>query len=75
MTVVSEQRSRVTLFLILVAVSVLARVNTAATAAVSTVQTWPARPGPALSSEDVLKLTEIGGVSSQPGDSSSHSRA
>jgi hypothetical protein len=35
--------------------------------AVSTVQTWPARSGAALSSDDVLKVTEIGGVAGQPG--------
>lgn len=34
---------------------------------VSTVQIWPARPGAALTSDDVLKVTEIGGVSVQPG--------
>lgn len=39
----------------------------AAEPVVSTVQTWPARSGPALSSDDVLKVTEIGGVSIQPG--------
>jgi hypothetical protein len=39
----------------------------AAEPVVSTVQTWPARSGPALSSDDVLKVREIGGVSIQPG--------
>ena len=34
---------------------------------VSTVQTWPARSGAPLSSDDVLRVTEIGGVSVQPG--------
>ncbi len=35
--------------------------------AMSTVHTWPARPGRALSSDDVLKVTEMGGVSIQSG--------
>lgn len=35
--------------------------------AVSTVKTWPARRGAVLSSDDVLEVTEIGGVSVQPG--------
>ena len=39
----------------------------AAVTRVTTVLTWPARPGPPLSSDDVLKVTEIGGVSIQPG--------
>jgi Prolyl oligopeptidase family len=45
----------------------LAGGHVAAATAVSTVQTWPARSGPALSSDEVLKVTEIGGVSVQPG--------
>lgn len=49
------------------AVLFLASADVAAEPAVSTVQTWPARSGPALSSDDVLKVTEIGGVSIQPG--------
>lgn len=45
----------------------LASTNAIAGTSVSTVQTWPARPGRPLSSDDVLKVTEIGGVSIQPG--------
>jgi hypothetical protein len=67
MNVYSGIRRGVALMTVIGAALLLASCHVAAATAVSTVQTWPARSGPALSSDDVLKVTEIGGVSVQPG--------
>ena len=60
-------RARIALLAVIAAASFLASDCTIAGTAVSTVQSWPARSGAAPSSDDVLKVTEIGGVSVQPG--------
>jgi Prolyl oligopeptidase family len=63
----SAMRSRIVLVLVIGATVFLGDANAVAGPTVSTVQTWPARAGQALTSDDVLKVTEIGGVSIQPG--------
>lgn len=63
----SVMQSKVVLLAVIGAVLLTASWHAVAGTAVSIVQTWPSRSGPALSSDDVLKVTEIGGVSIQPG--------
>lgn len=67
MNVISVKRSKVALLAVFGASLLMASCHAVARTAISTVRTWPARSGPALSSDDVLKVTEIGGVSIQPG--------
>lgn len=60
-------RAKAALMPVIAAVALIASGLASAGTSVSTVQTWPARSGLPLSSDDVLKVTEIGGVSIQPG--------
>jgi len=59
--------ARSALLAVIAAASFLASGCAIAGTAVATVQSWLARSGVAPSSDDVLKVTEIGGVSVQPG--------
>src|SRR5579885_3371958 len=66
MTAFSGNLSQLSRLALICAIALLASHPATAAELVSTAQTWPAKPGPAPSSDDILKVTEIGGVSAQP---------